>query len=161
MTDYEFVVKVEEYKNMIFRLAMSYLKNTQEAEDVMQNVFIKFYINKKVFQTVEDEKAWLIRVTINASKDVLKSSWFKRTVPISDDIPFENKEESDLFYAVHRLEPKYRAVIHLYYYENYSIKEISKILSIKETTIQTRLQRARKKLEKILEEEYRDYYSKN
>ena len=55
MTDYEFVVKVEEYKNMIFRLAMSYLKNTQEAEDVMQNVFIKFYINKKVFQTVEDE----------------------------------------------------------------------------------------------------------
>lgn len=136
---------------------MTYLKNVQGAEDVTQDVFIKLFKCKRDFPTREDEKAWLIRVTINASKDVLKSAWLKRTVPIQNEIPFEHQEQSDLFYAVHQLEPKYRSVIHLYYYEDYSIKEIARILAIKESAIQTRLYRARKKLEKILVEEFQTY----
>jgi RNA polymerase sigma-70 factor (ECF subfamily) len=139
---------------MIFRLAMTYLKNIPDAEDVTQDVFIKLYKHKKEFSSAEYEKAWLIRVTINASKDVLKSAWLKRNVPIMEDIAFEHKEQSDLFFTVHRLDYKYRIVIHLYYYEDYSIKEIAKILKIKETTIQTRLQRARKQLEEILNREF-------
>lgn len=160
MTDSEFAKKVNTYKDMIFRLAMTYLKNTHDAEDVTQDVFVKLYKHKKEFSIAEYEKAWLIRVTINASKDVLKSAWLKRNIPIMEDIPFEQKEESDLFYAVHRLDYKYRIVIHLYYYEDYSIKEISKILRIKETTIQTRLQRARKQLEEILNREFQVYNRK-
>lgn len=154
MTDNEFIEKVNTYKNMIFRLAITYLKNIQDAEDVTQDVFIKLFKCKIKFGTDEDEKAWLIRVTINASKDVLKSAWLKRTVPIVEDIPFEHEEQSALFYAVHQLDTKYRSVIHLYYYEGYSIKEMSKILRIKETTIQTRLQRARNLLKKILYKEF-------
>lgn len=136
---------------MIFRLAMTYLKNIQDAEDITQDVFIKLFKYKKTFRTVEDEKAWLIRVTINASKDLLKSAWFRKTVPIAEDLVFEDKKHNDLFYAVHQLETKYRSVVHLYYYEDYSIKEIAKILRIKELTIQTRLYRARKQLENILD----------
>ncbi len=135
---------------MIFRLALNYLKNVQRSEDVTQEVFIKLYKYKKEFETAEDEKAWLIRVTINASKDVLRSAWIKRTVPIVEDIVFEQEEQSNLFYAIHKLGKKYRSVIHLYYYEDYSIKEISQILGIRETAIQTRLYRARKQLEQIL-----------
>lgn len=135
---------------MIFRLALTYLKNVQGAEDVTQEAFIKLYKYKKEFKAAEDEKAWLIRVTINSSKDVLKSAWMKQTVPIVEDIVFEEKEQSNLFYAIHQLDKKYRSVIHLYYYEDYSIKEISQVLGIRETAIQTRLYRARKQLEQIL-----------
>lgn len=154
MTDIEFTEKVNTYKNMIFRLALTYLKNIQEAEDVTQDVFIKLFKCDKKFKTAEDERAWLIRVTINASKDVLKSAWLKRTVPIVEDIPFEHEEHGELFYAVHQLESKYRSVIHLYYYEDYSIRDISKVLRIKETTVQTRLYRARKQLKDILNKEF-------
>lgn len=159
MTDSDFTQKVHAYKNMIFRLAMVYLKNVQDAEDVTQDVFIKLYKQKKEFRSTEEEKAWLIRVTINASKDVLKSAWLRRTVPIDEDIPFEQEEQSDLFYAVHRLEPKYRIVMHLYYYEDYSVKEIAKALGIRETAIQTRLYRARKQLEKLLSNDASDIKS--
>lgn len=151
MTDNEFSEKVNLHKNMIFRLAMTYLKNIQDAEDITQDVFIKLFKYKKTFRTVEDEKAWLIRVTINASKDLLKSAWFRKTVPIAEDLVFEDQKHNDLFYAVHQLETKYRSVVHLYYYEDYSMKEIAKILRIKESTIQTRLYRARKQLENILD----------
>lgn len=153
LTDYEFTEKVNQYKNMIFRLAMTYLNNIQDAEDITQDVFIKLYKNNKSFRTDEDEKAWLIRVTINASKDLLKSAWFKKTMPIDENIIFEDESQGDLFYAVHQLEPKYRSVVHLYYYEDYSVKEIAKILGLRETAVQTRLYRARKKLESILEKD--------
>src|SRR5690554_157328 len=103
---------------MVFRLAITYLKNVQNAEDVTQDVFIKLYQYDKYFQSKEHEKAWLIRVTINASKDVLKSAWMKKTVPIVGDIVFKEKEESDLYYAIHKLKPKHRTSIHLYYYED-------------------------------------------
>ncbi len=161
MTDFEFTEKVNVYKNMIFRLAIAYLKNIQDAEDITQDVFIKFYKHKKGFKTANDEKAWLIRVTINASKDLLKSAWLRRTVPIVDDIPFVHEEQSDLLYAVHKLEAKYRVVIHLYYYEDYSVKEIAKVLGIRETTIQTRLYRARKQLESLLNKDSQVYKGSN
>lgn len=154
MTEFEFTEKVNSYKNMVFRLAITYLKNVQNAEDVTQDVFIKLYQNDKEFQSKEHEKAWLIRVTVNASKDVLKSAWMKKTVPIVGDIVFKEKEDSDLYHAIHRLKPKYRTAIHLYYYEDYSVKEIAKIIEVTETAVQTRLHRARKQLKNILEQDY-------
>ena len=160
MTELEFTEKVNRYKNMVFRLAMNYLKNVQNAEDVTQDVFIKLYQNNREFHFKEHEKAWLIRVTINACKDVLKSAWMKKTVPIIDDIVFKEKEDSDMYYAIHKLKPKYRTAIHLYYYEDYSVKEIAEIIEITETAVQTRLYRARKQLKKILEKDY-SMYSNN
>lgn len=154
MTEFEFTEKVNSYKNMVFRLAITYLKNLQNAEDVTQEVFIKLYQNDKKFQSKEHEKAWLVRVTINASKDVLKSAWMKKTVPIVGDFVFKEKEDGDLYYAIHRLKPKYRTAIHLYYYEDYSVKEIAEIMDVTETSIQTRLYRARKQLKSILEKDY-------
>lgn len=156
MTEYDFTEKVGKYKNMIFRLAMAYLKNVQDSEDITQEVFLKLLKKDMTFPSEDEEKAWLIRVTINASKDLLKSAWFKKTVSFDKDIPFKDKEESNVFYAVMDLERKYRYVIHLYYYEGYSVKEISNILKIKESTVQVRLYRARKKLMLKLDEEFQN-----
>lgn len=141
---------------MVFRLALAYLKNIQDAEDITQDVFVKVLKKDKTFEFDEGEKAWLIRVTINASKDLLKSAWFKRTIAINEDIPFHEEEQSDLFYAVMSLDRKYSTIIHLYYYEDYSVKEISHLLRIKEGTVQTRLYRARRKLEGSLQNNYND-----
>ncbi len=159
MKDFEFTEKVNSYKNMVFRLAITYLKNVQNAEDVTQEVFIKLYQNDKEFQSKQHEKAWLTRVTINASKDVLKSAWMKKTVPIVGDIVFKEKEDGDLYYAIHRLKPKYRTAIHLYYYEDYSVKEIAEIMDATETSIQTMLYRGRKQLKNILKKDYSMYNS--
>lgn len=155
MTDQEFMERMERYHNMVYRLAMTYLRNIQDSEDITQEVFIKLYKQNKAFASLTEEKAWLIRVTINASKDLLKSAWFKRTVPMDENLPFQDKEKSELFYAVLSLGKNDRIVIHLYYYEDYTVKEIAKLLHIKQTTVQTRLYRARKKLEEILSLESR------
>lgn len=147
--------RMEQFHNMVYRLALTYLKNIQDAEDITQEVFIKLYQRSNTLASLSEEKAWLIRVTINASKDLLKSAWFKRTVPMDEDLPFHDKEKSELFYAVLSLAKNDRIVIHLYYYEDYSVKEIAQLLHIKETTVQTRLYRARRKLEKLLSPESR------
>jgi RNA polymerase sigma-70 factor (ECF subfamily) len=153
LTDQEFMDRMELYHNMVYRLAMTYMRNIQYAEDITQEVFIKLYKHNKVFASLAEEKAWLIRVTINACKDLLKSAWLKRTVPMDENLTFQNKEKSELFYAVMSLGKKDRLIIHLYYYEDYSVKEIAKLLHIRQTTVQTRLYRARKKLEEILTSE--------
>ncbi len=155
MTDQEFMERMERYHNMVYRLAMTYLRNIQDSEDITQEVFIKLYKQNKAFASLTEEKAWLIRVTINASKDLLKSAWFMRTVAMDENLPFLDKEKSELFYAVLSLGKNDRIVIHLYYYEDYTVKEIAKLLHIKQTTVQTRLYRARKKLEEILSLESR------
>jgi RNA polymerase sigma-70 factor (ECF subfamily) len=165
MMEEQFLVKLNTYKNMVYRLAIAYLKNVQDAEDTTQDVFMKLYRQDIKGFSAEQEKAWLIRVTINACKDILKSAWRRRTTPLDENVAFCETEQSDLFYAVMALSLKYRMVIHLYYYEDYPVKEIADILHIKETTVQTRLMRARRKLQEILEKENHDtkegYYEKN
>lgn len=162
MTDEQFMDTLEKHKNRVYRLAVAHLKNVQDAEDITQDVFLKRLRTDTDFPSEEAEKAWLIRVTINACKDLLKSAWYRRTSPLDDNMTFHQKEQNDLFQAVMSIGLKYRAVIHLYYYEDYSVREIAGLLRIRETAVQTRLMRGRGMIQKILEKEdgQEGYYEK-
>ena len=141
---------VEKYSNMVYRLAMARTRNIETSEDVYQEVFLRLARKMPEFESEEHKKAWLIRVTINCSKSILNSSFIKHRADLDENLSFETPERHDIYYAVLNLPIKYRTVIHLYYYENYSIKEISKILQLNENTIKSRLSRARQKLEKTV-----------
>ena len=141
---------IEKYSNMVYRLAMARTRNIETSEDVYQEVFLRLARKMPEFESEEHKKAWLIRVTINCSKSILNSSFIKHRADLDENLSFETPEMHDIYYAVLNLPIKYRTVIHLYYYENYSIKEISKILKLNENTIKTRLSRARQKLEKTV-----------
>ena len=141
---------IEKYSNMVYRLAMASTRNIETSEDVYQEVFLRLARKMPEFESEEHKKAWLIRVTINCSKSILNSSFIKHRADLDENLSFETPERHDIYYAVLNLPIKYRTVIHLYYYENYSIKEISKILKLNENTIKTRLSRARQKLEKTV-----------
>ena len=150
---------IEQHKDRLFAIAFNYFKNSHDSDDVVQEVFIKFYNVKKEFESDEHIRNWLIKVTINQCKKILVSSWFKKHVALEEyanGLSFETTEESDLFYAVMNIPKKYRVVVHLYYYEGYNIKEISELLRIKETAISTRLMRARKILKECLKEIWED-----
>lgn len=147
--DYEYLA--DKYLDMVYRIAFSCLKSKSDAEDITQNVMIKLYKSKRSFDSEEHIKFWLIRVTINESNDLCSSFWHKRVVSIENNtIQFQTPEQSNLYYAVMELPVKYRTVVHLYYYEDYTIKEISKILNLSETAVQTQLMRAREKLKDTL-----------
>jgi len=144
------------YQDTVYRIAFTYCRNTTEAEDIAQEVFIK-YLTKTPHLTGEEHlKAWLIRVTINSSKNFLRSSWFRKNVPLSEQEGFtiEDSTNYDIHNAIMALPKKYRAVIILYYFEDYTVREIAKILSRTETAIQTQLQRARGKLKEELKEDW-------
>lgn len=138
---------INKYSNMIYRLAMARTGKTEEAQDVYQEVFLRLAKKMPEFESEEQKKAWLIRVTINCSKTLLNSNFIKHRAELDENLSFETPERHDIYYAVLELPVKYRTVVHLYYYENYSIKEISKLLNTNENTVKTRLSRARKQLE--------------
>lgn len=142
---------IEKYSNMIYRLALVRTKTKENSEDVFQEVFLRLARKMPSFESEEHEKAWLIRVTINCSKNLLNSKFLKNTAELKEEIAFETKERHDIYYAVQELPLKYRTVIHLHYYENYKISEISKILGMKENTVKSHLARAREKLKNMLE----------
>ncbi len=148
----DFMQVYESYKNTVFGIAFNYTKNNSDANDILQDVFLKYFTSKKNFNDDEHVKAWLIRVTINACKKLHISSWRKKTVPLDENLPFEDKEPSELFNTVMNLPKIYRIVVHLYYYEGFSIQEISSILKVKEGTIKVRLMRARSMLKNKLKE---------
>lgn len=148
-TDY-----IEKYFNMVYKLALSQTKSKADADDVCQEVFLRYIRAERPFEGDEHVKAWLIRVTLNCSKSLFASSWFKKTVPIDEEIPFEMKEHGEVYYKVLELPPKYRAVIHLFYYEELSVAEISKYLNIKEATIKSQLHRGREMLKETLKGGY-------
>ena len=143
MEIFELEDKIKNYSNMIYRLAFSMLKNKDDSEDVYQEVIIKFCKHCEEFTDEEHEKAWLIRVTVNQCKSLLRLTWYKNRVEIDEDIPQLDKENDDIYYAVSELPVKYRTVIHLFYYEQYKISEIANILKEKESTIKSQLMRAR------------------
>ena len=151
----DFIKKLLEYKDTVFRVAYSYTKNKSDAEDISQEVFLKFYTADVRFESSQQQKAWLIRVTINKSKDLLKSNWFSKRsdqTDISQNFTMD-ESQSEILETVLSLPDKYKIVIHLYYYEGYSLNEISEITGVKISTLQTRLQRGRKLLEKKIKEE--------
>ena len=157
MTKETYIDAVNTYSDSLFRIAFSYCKNKQDAEDAVQNTFLKFFTSDKIFQSDVHMKNYLIKVTINNCKHIFKSPW-KKVVPLEEHInddyyTMDNRDEHyELYNAVMSLPEKYRLVVHLYYFEDYSVKEISEIISEKETTIQTRLMRGRNRLKILLKE---------
>ena len=137
------------YGDDVFRLAMSYLGNRQDAEDVCQNIFLKA-LNTRHEPLSGKEKAWLLTCTANACKNHLKSFWRRNIGELDERIAFSDSTDQTLYDAVMKLAPKYRAVIHLYYFEGYDQNEISEILHLKRTAVQTRMSRAREMLKKEL-----------
>jgi RNA polymerase sigma-70 factor (ECF subfamily) len=140
---------------MVLNIAFTYTKNTYDAEDIAQEVFLALYKNIWKISSREYMKAWLIRVTINKSKNYMKTAWIKKRgeMPkIQQDLS-ANKTE-DLLHAVLALDEKYKIPIYLMYYEGYSIKEISEILKTKPATIGTRLKRGRENLKDMLGDDY-------
>ena len=144
------------YCNQIYRLALSYTCSPQDAEDIVQSVFLKLY-EKNPRLDKEKEKAWLIQVTVNCCKDLLKSHWRRNRKDFDSisesQLTYMTEEESELFLAVMNLPLKYRGVVHLHYYEGYSFKEISKFLKISTSAVSMRLHRSRELLREQLKEE--------
>lgn len=143
--------KIEEYADMVYRIALTRSGSIENAEDIFQEVFMKFSEKLPEFKNSEHEKAWFIRVTINFSKNLKNSAWNKKVVEIKEEIPFETKEESDIFSAVSELPQNYRTVIYLSYYEGYKVKEIANLMKKREGTIKTWLFRAREMLKEKIE----------
>lgn len=143
------------YADISYRVALSYCKNRYDAEDIVQNVLIKLLQTNTEFADDTHVRKWIVRVTVNECNSLYRSFW-KRNITSLEDArlqeQFSSPEKSELYHALCNLSPKYRIVVHLYYYEEYSIREISQLLGIKETTIQTRLMRARKYLKQQLKE---------
>lgn len=145
----------EKYFDMVYKLAVSQTKDIHYGEDVAGSVFLKFIQSNKDFESEEHIKAWLIRVTINTAKSIFSSSWHKKIVPLDAEIPIEMpEEESDVYSAVMSLPKKYRAVIHLFYYEDMSVIEIAEILKINQSTVRSQLHRGRALLKEKLKGDY-------
>ena len=144
---------VERYSPMLLRLACTRLDSTADAEDTVQEVFLKLLTVRPAFRDAEHEKAWLIRTTLHRAADLRKAA-ARRNVPLEEALLASAPEpENQLLAAVRALPEKYGAVIHLHYYEGYSLKEIGKLLGLPAATVGTRLARGRERLRQSLKEE--------
>jgi len=142
---------LKNYADMVRRICFIYLRNYTDVEDAFQDVFLKLLQSDTEFENEEHVKAWLCRVAINKCKDMTKSFFRKYVTSIDDiEIPFEDEVESDVMNAVLSLPPKYKDVVYLFYYEDYTVPEMAKLLGIKENTIYSNLHRARELLKKEL-----------
>lgn len=149
---------IERYSDTVRRLCMIHLKNYTDTEDIFQTVFLKYVLSSVEFESAEHEKAWFIRVTINACKDLLKSFFRNRVTSLEEiiELPAETQDDNrEVLEAVLSLPEKYREVVYLHYYEGYTVPEISKILKKNVNTIYTHLNRSKQMLrEKLGGDEY-------
>lgn len=144
---------VETYSPMLLRLACTRLDDPADAEDIVQEVFLKLLTARPLFRDSEHEKAWLIRTTLHRASDLRRSA-ARRNVPLEEAAQAAAPQAgSELLTAVRALPEPYSAVIHLYYYEGYSIKEIAKLLGVPTPTVGTRLARGRERLRRLLKED--------
>lgn len=153
LSDDNEIYVIKRNSDMVYRLAFSLMKNKSDAEDVYQEVFLRYIRRKPKFENQEHEKAWFIRVTLNCSKTSLSSFWKTKTTELDENIEIEEPDIYDLSFALKKLSKKHRAVIHLFYYDDLSTKEIAKICNINEGNVRMLLTRARRELKKILEKE--------
>lgn len=140
----------EQYRDDVYRLALSYTKSVQEAEDVCQTVFLKLMEQKRI--EGGKERAWLMQVTANRCKNLLRSGWWKRTVPMEEALPAPDPLYTDTWDIVMALPPKYRVLVYLRYYEELTIREMAELLHISQSAVTTRLSRARQMLREQLQE---------
>ena len=142
---------VRDYADMLLRLAYSRLQSEADAEDCVQEVYLKLLRHRPAFRDAEHEKAWLIRTTLNQAAD-LRRAKSRQNLPLDEARAVCAEESSDLLSCVRALPDKYAVVIHLHYYEGYKLSEIAKLLALPAATVGTRLARARAKLRQMLEE---------
>ena len=150
---------VEMYKDNIYAAAFNICKSAADAEDVVQDTFLQYYMTKKEFDDEKHIRYWLLRVAINKAKNIQSSFRRKNEMLLEDyveTLTFETPESRELFEEVLKLPEKCRVVIHLFYYEDYSVKEIAKILRVTESSVKVRLSRGRAKLKDALKEEWED-----
>lgn len=150
---------VKTYQNHLYAAAFSVCKNPQDAEDVVQDTLLQYWTQKKEFETAEHVRAWLLRVAINKAKNKTRTFFRRKALPLEDymeTLVFDSEESSGLFEAVMALPEKYRIVIHLFYYEDYTVNEIADILRITPGNVKTRLSRGRASLRSALKEAWED-----
>ena len=150
---------IEKYRNNLYTAAFNVCKNAQDAEDVVQDTFIQYWSQKKEFETEQHIRAWLLRVAINKAKNKNNTFFRRNALPLEDymeTLAFQSEESSELFEAVMKLPVKYRIVVHLFYYEDYSVKDIADILKITPGNVKVRLSRGRMSLRSTLKEVWED-----
>ena len=156
MTENEFISAVKRNDQRLFLIAFSYTQNQHDAEDIMQNAFMKLWKAQKNFESNEHMDNWLIKVCVNECKDSFKHL-FRKHSPLDEtlDIAYHDKHFNiDLFNAVSSLSKKERLAVHLFYYEDMTVKKISGLLNIKESTVKSILRRSREKLKSKLGDEW-------
>lgn len=144
---------IEQYADMVRRLCMIHLKNYHDTEDIFQTVFLKYVLSSVIFESEEHERAWLIRVTINACRDFFRDFFRSHAVPLEEISGLASEmtpDNSEVLEAVISLPVKYRDVVYLYYYEGYSAVEIARILKKNQNTVYTLLTRSKKLLREKL-----------
>ena len=149
----------ERYRDRLFAAAFHICRNAADADDVVQETLLRYHKTDMEYENEEHLKAWLLRVAINQAKNVNRSFFRHKVVPLEDymeTLSFESRESENLFLEVMRLPEKYRIVIHLYYYEEYSVREISQILGITDSNTKIRLSRGRTILKEKLQEEWNE-----
>lgn len=147
------------YQGSLFAAAFNVCKNAQDAEDVVQDTFVQYYTTKKEFESEQHIRAWLMRVAVNKAKNVNRTFWRRNKISIEDymeTLVFETPAAETLFETVMQLPEKYRIVIHLYYYEEYAVREIAQILKLSESNVKIRLSRGRAMLKETLKEDWDD-----
>lgn len=144
------------YLDCVYRVAVNGCQNYADAEDVVQNTFMKLWEKEDIFEDDTHARKWLIRVAVNECNSLWRSPWKRRMASLEElqqEPIFSTEEKSNLYYAVMELPVEYRQVVHLYYFEDYSVKEIVQIMKLSQTAVQTRLLRARQKLKEKLKED--------
>ncbi len=147
------------YQGSLFAAAFNVCRNAQDAEDVVQDTFVQYYTSKKEFESEQHIRAWLMRVAVNKAKNINRTFWRRNKISNEDymeTLVFETPAAETLFETVMQLPDKYRIVIHLYYYEEYAVREIAQILKLSESNVKIRLSRGRAMLKETLKEEWDD-----
>lgn len=141
------------YGNMVMSISTKYLKNTADAENIAQEVFLKLFLSNKRFSCSEHKKAWLIRVTVNLCKDFLRSASRRNNVSLDKaaEIPYFDKSRDELFDLIRSLPPKYQKIVYLHYYEGFSAKSIARMTGLSVSNVSVRLYRARRMLKEEIE----------
>ena len=149
----------ETYRDRLFAAAFQVCGNAADAEDAAQEALLRYHISEKQFESEQHIRAWLLRVAINCAKNVSRSFFRRNTVPLEDymdSLEFDSGESREIFREVMNLPETYRLVIHLYYYEDYTVREIGRILGLTESNVKVRLSRGRQLLKKALQEVWDD-----
>ena len=142
------------YENTLYRAALAILGDPQEAEDVVQEAFLRLWEKDPAFESPAHQRSWLLKVTVNGCKSRLRAPWRRRTAPLLESYPAADGEEQAVLEVIQYLPPKDRAALHLYYYEGYQTAEIAAMTGWREGTVRSRLARARDKLRELLKGEW-------